>query len=150
MSQLFLQDCEVGQVYPLGQLTISEQDIISFARHYDPQVFHLDPKAAADTIYGGIIASGWHTASLFMRLFVDGLLIRAAGLGSPGLDELRWLEPVRPGDRLAAHVEVLETRPSRSKLDRGLVRFRCVVANGAEREVLTFLGTVLFQKRETG
>lgn len=150
MSKLFLEDLEAGQVYQLGSQSLSEDEIIAFAERYDPQPFHIDPDAAAETIYEGVIASGWQTACLFMRLFVDGLLNRSAAMGSPGLDELRWLKPVRPGDRLEARVEVLEIRPSRSKPDRGLARLRCVVAGGSGDEVLTFVANVLFQKRETG
>lgn len=150
MNKLFLDDLETGQVYRLGSRSLSEEDIIDFAERYDPQPFHIDPEAAAGTIYGGVIASGWQTACVFMRLFVDGLLSRSAAMGSPGLDELRWLKPVRPGDRLEACVEVLETRPSRSKPDRGLAKLRCVVADKSGDEVLTFIANVLFQKRETG
>ncbi|MGI9488886.1 MAG: MaoC family dehydratase [Geminicoccaceae bacterium] len=150
MSKLFLDDLEVGQVYRLGSQSLSEEDIIAFAERYDPQPFHIDPAAAAETIYGGVIASGWQTACIFMRLFVDGLLSRSAAMGSPGLDELRWLKPVRPGDVLDARVEVLESRPSRSKPDRGLAKLRCVVADRSGDEVLTFIANVLFQKRETG
>ena len=150
MSKIFLDDLEAGQVYQLGSRTLSEKEIVAFAEHYDPQPFHIDPEAAAETIYGGVIASGWQTACVFMRLFVDGLLSRSAAMGSPGLDELRWLKPVRPGDELEAKVEVLETRPSRSKPDRGLAKLRCVVADRSGAEVLTFVANVLFQKRETG
>ena len=150
MSKLFLDDLEAGQIYRLGSQSLSEEDIIAFAERYDPQPFHIDPEAAAETIYGGVIASGWQTVCIFMRLFVDGLLSRSAAMGSPGLDELRWLRPVRPGDVLDARVEVLESRPSRSKPDRGLTKLRCVVADESGDEVLTFIANVLFQKRETG
>ena len=150
MSTLFLEDLETGQIFELGSRSLSEEEIIAFARDYDPQPFHIDPQAASGTIYGGVIASGWQTACVFMRLFVDGLLGRSAAMGSPGLDELRWLKPVRPDDRLNARVEVLETRPSRSKPDRGLARLRCVVADQSGDDVLTFVANVLFQRRETG
>lgn len=149
-SDLHFDDFERGQVYPLGSCSVSKEEIIAFAERYDPQPFHIDPAAAGETIYGGVIASGWQTACLFMRLFVDGLLSRSAAMGSPGLDELRWLKPVRPNDRLDARVEVLETRPSRSKPDRGVVRLRCVVIQASGEEVLTFVANVLFQKRGTG
>lgn len=150
MSKLFPDDFETGQVYQPGSRSLSEEEIIAFAKCYDPQPFHIDPKAAAGTIYGGVIASGWHTACIFMRLFFDGLLERCAAMGSPGLDELRWRKPVRPGDVLDARVEVMETRPSRSKPDRGLVRLRCAVAGKSGDEILTFIANVLFQKHETG
>lgn len=150
MSKLFLDDLEPGQVYHLGGRTLSEDEITAFAEAYDPQPFHTDPEAAAKTIYGGVIASGWQTACVFMRLFVDGLLSRSAAMGSPGLDDLRWLQPVRAGDRLEARVEVLETRPSRSKPDRGLAKLRCVVDDASRGEVLTFVANVLFEKRGSG
>jgi acyl dehydratase len=120
---------------------------VAFARDWDPQPFHVDETAAAASIYGGLIASGWHTACVFMRLFVEGLLGRAAALGSPGIDELRWLRPVRPGDTLEGRLEVLEVRPSRSKPDRGMVRLRSVLVNQDQEEVLTFIGNVLFRRR---
>lgn len=150
MSKIFLDDLEAGQIYHLGSQTLSEEDIVAFGERYDPQPFHVDARAAAATIYGGVIASGWQTACVFMRLFVDSLLSRSAAMGSPGLDALRWLKPVRPGDRLHARVEVLETRPSRTKPDRGLAKLRCVVTNGSDEEILTFVANVLFQKCETG
>ncbi|MEZ5932567.1 MAG: MaoC family dehydratase [Alphaproteobacteria bacterium] len=150
MSTIYLDDLEAGQVYELGSRSLSEDEIIAFARDYDPQPFHVDPEAATTTIYGGVIASGWQTAAIFNRLLVDGLLIRSAAMGSPGLEDFRWLKPVRPGDRLHARVEVLETRPSRSKPDRGIAKLRCIVADGSQGEVLTFIANVLFQRRETG
>jgi acyl dehydratase len=108
---------------------------------------HLDEAAAGASIYGGLIASGWHTVCVFMRLFADGLLLEAAALGSPGVDEVRWLRPVRPGDTLDARLEVLEVTPSRSKPDRGAVRTRCVVSNQDGDEVLTMRAVVLFRRR---
>ncbi|MEM7043071.1 MAG: MaoC family dehydratase [Pseudomonadota bacterium] len=150
MSTLFLEDLEAGQIFELGSRSLSEEEIIAFAQDYDPQPFHIDPEAASATIYGGLIASGWQTACVFTRLFVDGLLSRSVAMGSPGLDELRWLKPVRPNDRLDARVEVIETRPSRSKPDRGLARLRCVVADQSGDDVLTFVANILFQRRETG
>lgn len=149
-KKLFLDDLEAGQVYHLGRQTLSEEEIISFATRYDPQPFHIDPEAASQSIYGGVIASGWQTACVFTRLFVDGLLNRSAAMGSPGLDELRWLKPVRPGETLTASVEVLDVRDSRSKPDRGLVKLRCIVADTSDDEVMTFVANVLFQKHETG
>ena len=119
MPEIYLDDLEPGQVHDLGRRTLTRDEIVAFAGAWDPQPFHLDERAAAASIYGGLIASGWHTVCVFMRLFVDGLLNRAAAMGSPGVDELRWLRPVRPGDTLAARLEVLEVRPSRSKPDRG-------------------------------
>lgn len=150
MSKIYLDDLKTGEIHELGTATLSEKDIVAFAKLYDPQPFHTDVDAASASIYGGVIASGWQTVCVFMRLFVDGFLGRAAAMGSPGLDELRWLQPVRPDDRLRARVEIIETRPSRSKPDRGMAKLRCVMANEAEGDVLTFVANVLFQRRQTG
>jgi acyl dehydratase len=147
MTMIHLDDLAPGQVYPLGCRTLSRDEIVAFARDWDPQPFHLDEDAAAASIYGGLIASGWHTVCVFMRLFADGMLRRAAALGSPGIDELRWLHPVRPGDTLDARLEILEVRPSRSKPDRGSVRARCVVTNQDGEEALTMQAVLLFRRR---
>lgn len=117
----YFEDYVAGSVHEFGAVTVEEEDIIAFARRFDPQIFHTDPDAAKNTMFGGLIASGWHTAGLMMRLFVDHYLSRVASLGSPGVDELRWLEPVRPGDELSIRVTILETRRSRSKPDRGIL-----------------------------
>src|SRR5690242_4877385 len=111
----YWEDYEVGQKFPLGSTTFSEKEILSFASEFDPQDFHLDRAAAAKSMFGGIIASGWHVASKMMRLFVDNYLDKRTALGSPGLDELRWLKPVRPGDTLTGVVEIAAKVPSRSK-----------------------------------
>ena len=116
-----LEDFKEGQVFELGEDTIREQEILDFARRFDAQPFHVDPEAANASIYGGLIASGWHTASFFMGLLVRGLLHDVASLGASGIDELRWLKPVRPGDTLRARLTVVGTRPSTKHADRGLV-----------------------------
>src|SRR6266850_2418882 len=107
-----LEDFKEGQVFELGEETISEQEILDFARRFDAQPFHVDREAAKASIYGGLIASGWHTASFFMGLLVRALLHEVASLGASGIDELRWLKPVRPGDTLRARLSVVGTRPS--------------------------------------
>jgi acyl dehydratase len=150
MNKIYLDDLSPSKVYDLGAVMLTEKEIVDFAALYDPQPFHVDVEAASASIYGGVIASGWQTVCVFMRLFVDGLLSEAAAMGSPGLDELHWLHPVRPGDRLRARVEVVETRPSRSKPDRGIAKLRCVMTNQADHDVLTFVANVLFRRRETG
>lgn len=150
MSKIYLDDLKPGEVRDLGAVTLSEQEIVDFAKLYDPQSFHVDVEAAASSIYGGVIASGWQTVCVFMRLFVDGFLIDAAAMGSPGLDELRWLHPVRPEDRLQAKVEVVEVRPSRSRRDRGIAKLRCIMTNQTGADVLTFVANVLFQRRQPG
>jgi acyl dehydratase len=149
-SDFFFEDFVAGTTYEFGAVRIEEQDILDFARQFDPQPFHADPQAAKKSVYGGLIASGWHTASLMMRLFVDHYLSPASSLGSPGVDELRWLKPVRPGDVLSARISVVETRRSRSKPDRGLVRSFVEVLNQDGEVVMSMKGLNLFRCRESG
>ena len=117
----WFEDYSPGAVYEFGPIVVDESEIIAFARKFDPQTMHVDPRKAADGLFGGLIASGWHTAGLLMRLAVDHYLSSVASIASPGVDELRWKAPVRPGDRLKLRVSVLESRPSATKLDRGMV-----------------------------
>ena len=117
----YFEDFAEGQVYELGETTVSEAEILEFARRFDPQPFHIDPDAARRSLYGGLIASGWHTGSIYMGLMVRHLLHESASLGSAGIDELRWLKPVRPGDRLRARLTVTSLRPSSKRTDRGTV-----------------------------
>jgi acyl dehydratase len=120
-----------------GDIAVTAEEIVEFARRYDPQSIHVDPLAAAQGPFGGLIASGWHTASMVMRLFVEHYLSKVATLPSPGVDELRWVRPVRPGDTLRVRVTVLETKRSRSKPDRGLVRGLVEVLNQNDELVMT-------------
>jgi acyl dehydratase len=136
-NQRFFEDYAAGQVYEFGPISISEQQIIDFARQFDPQDFHIDPAKAVTGPYRGIIASGWHTISLAMRLYVDHYLSRVASLGSPGVDEVRWPHPVRPGDLLKIRVAIMEARRSRSKPDRGIVRAHVEAINQQDKVVLT-------------
>ena len=130
--------------------TVSREDIIRFAREWDPQPFHLNEEAARRTHFGGLVASGWHTACLAMRIVVDGLLDDSTSMGSPGLEKLEWLRPVRPDDPLTLTIEVLEARPSRSKLDRGSVKFGYVMVNSARETVFTQVAWVIFGRRTPG
>ncbi len=147
MKKIHFEDFKVGQVIELGSCTVSKDEIIAFARKFDPQPFHIDEAAAERSIYGGLIASGMHTCSIFMRLLYDGLLSRAASMGSPGQDELRWIKPVRPGDTLSARGLVEELIPSRSKPDRGLIRTTYEVFNQDGDKVMTLRGIGMFEKR---
>ncbi|HIC71547.1 MAG TPA: MaoC family dehydratase [Alphaproteobacteria bacterium] len=149
MKKIYFEDFRVGQVIELGSCTVSKDEIIAFARKFDPQPFHIDEAAAERSIYGGLIASGWHTGSLFMRLLYDGLLSHAASMGSPGQDELRWIKPVRPGDTLSARGLVEELIPSRSKPDRGLIRTTYEVFNQDGDKVMIVRGLGMFGKRPT-
>ncbi len=117
----YFEDYTEGAVFEYGPILVEEAEIISFAKRFDPQTMHIDPAKAAQGPFHGLIASGWHTVGLMMRLFVDNYLSSVASLASPGVDETRWHRPVRPGDQLQLRVSVLESRPSRSKPDRGMV-----------------------------
>ena len=128
MPDLHFEDFEPGQVYELGTRLVTESEIVAFAREWDPQPFHTDPEAAKGSVFGGLIASGWHTGSMWMRMYVDTMLGSAAR-GSPGIEELRWLAPVRPGDTLSGRLTVLEATPSATKPDRGTIRIRGEMVN---------------------
>jgi acyl dehydratase len=143
----FFEDYHAGDVYEFGTTSISEHEIIEFARRYDPQSFHLDPAKASASQFGGIVASGWHTISLAMRLYVDHYLSRVASLASPGVDEIRWPKPVRPGDELRIRITVLEARPSRSKPERGIVRARVDVINQKNDLVLSMIVMSILGRR---
>jgi len=149
-SELHWEDFEPGQVYELGSHTVTEQEILDFARQWDPQPFHVDPEAAKSSPFGGLIASGWHTGSMWMRLFVDSLLSGAAALGSPGIEELRWLAPVRPGDMLSGRLVVLETSPSQRNPSRGTIRSRGEMVNQDGVTVMAMVSRGHFARREPG
>ena len=143
----YFEDFPAGLTVMSPPRTITREEMIAFARRYDPQPFHLDDEAARTSIYGGLIASGWLTVAVMMRLLWDALLKDAVSLGSPGSDELRWLKPVRPGDVLSARMTVLESIPSRSKPDRGLIRSLMELRNQHGEVVLTVRGLSLLGRR---
>ena len=120
-EERYFEDYPLGQVMEFGPVDVKQEEIIEFAQKYDPQYFHTDPQKAEHSIYGGLIASGWHTASMVMRLMVEYYLSPKASLGSPGIDELRWLKPVFPGNQLFVRTTVLDCKRSRSKTDRGII-----------------------------
>lgn len=148
MIDTYFEDFEEGAVYELGSYTVPAEEMRAFAERYDPQPIHVDERAADESMYGGLIASGWYTASVCMRLVVDGLFADAASMGSFGLDELRWHAPVRAGDTLSATVEVLETRPSASRDDRGYVRNRVAGTNQDGDEVIHWIASNIFGRRD--
>jgi acyl dehydratase len=148
--EIFWEDLSTGTVFDLGTYEVTKEEILEFAKKYDPQPFHTDEKAAEESIFGGLIASGWHTCSMMMRLFCDGLLARSASMGSPGVDQVRWLKPVRPGDTLHARLEIIDSRASRSKPDRGVVRSRWDVRNQDGEQVMTMEGMGMYRRREPG
>jgi len=143
----YLEDYAEGAVHEFGPVTITEDEIVRFGRKFDPQLFHTDPIAARDSVYGGLIASGWHTCSLFMRLFVENYLPGSASLGSPGVDELRWLKPVHPGDQLSLRVTVHKVKPSTSKPDRGVLFSFCEMLNQENEVVATMMALNLIRYR---
>lgn len=135
----YFDDFAIGERFVTPGITVTESEIIDFALRYDPQPFHLDAQAAAQSLYGGLIGSGFQTLALSFRLFIQSGLLSACSMGSPGIDELRWLAPVRPGDTLHTEVEVVASKPSRSKPDRGMLQLRYMVINQHGNTVLTYL-----------
>lgn len=125
-----------GQTTILGSKTVSEEEILRFAEEFDPQSFHIDAAAAAMSPFGGLIASGWHTCSIAMRLLVEGVLKNSTSMGSPGVEQIRWVKPVRPGDTLTVSVTVLESKPSTSRPDRGTVKIRTEATNQHGEQVM--------------
>lgn len=147
MDRRFLDDLRAGERFATPGVTLTDAQIIDFALTYDPQPFHLDVDAAARSIYGGLIASGFQTIALTFRLFIQTGLLADSSLGSPGVDELRWFAPVRPGDTLRAEIEVLEVTPSNSKPDRGIARLRYAALNQHGDRVASFVVNHLLKRR---
>ena len=145
MPRFYFDDLTLGRAFPLPPHAVTREEIIAFAREFDPQPFHLGD--GGNGLSDGLTASGWHTCAIFMRALCDGLLLDSACLGSPGIDFLRWLRPVRPGDTLAASATVIETRLSKSRPDRGIVRFRHDVVNQGSEPVLVMENPILFLAR---
>jgi acyl dehydratase len=145
--RLYFEDFPPGDVRESGARTVTREEMLAFAREFDPQPFHIDEAAARQTIYGGLIASGWHTIAIYMRLMWDSYLKDTVSLGSPGVDEIRWLIPVRPGDTLRARFTVVDALPSRSKPDRGIVRSLSEVFNQRGEVVMTLRGLGMFGRR---
>ena len=143
----YFEDMIIGQTIPVGSRTVTAEEIHAFAAAFDPQPFHVDAVAAAKSIYGGVIASGWHTCSLMMRLMVDNFLKDAASLGSPGVDQIRWLKPVRAGDTITVSTTAMDTRPSGSKPDRGVVETEWRAVNQDGDLVATVKGMGMFLRR---
>ena len=144
---LYFEDFPVGDVRESAPRLVTREEMLAFASEYDPQPFHLDEGAAKGTIYGGLIASGWLTVAIMMRLLWDTLLKDAVSLGSPGADEVRWLKPVRPGDTLRARFTVVEAIPSRGKPDRGVLRTFTEILNQHGEIVMTLRGLGMFGRR---
>lgn len=144
------EDFFEGQEIDLGERKVTEAEIVAFARAYDPQPFHIDAAAAGESLYGGLIASGWHTCSMMMRMVVDGLLAHASGMGSPGLDGVRWLQPVRGGDTLRVRYLTRRVKASNTRPDRGVVWSTWTATNQHGVEVCTVDGMSMYGRRPTG
>ena len=150
MGSHWFEDFEVGQRFVSQGVTFTEASIIDFAVRYDPQRFHVDKEAAARTHFGGIIASGFQTLALSFRKFFELGVIRESGIGAPGIEDLRWTAPVRPGDTLHTEAEVVEVRPSSSKADRGVVRLRYTARNQRGETVMTLIVPQIVARRPSG
>lgn len=147
LKERYFEDYRKGEVAEVGEYLITREEIVEFARRYDPQPFHLDEDAARDSMFGGLVASGWMTCGVLMRMLVDNFVSSVASMGSPGIDELRWLKPVRPGDRLRARVTVTDLRRSSSKPDRGVIHFHQEAINQHDEVVLSMRGMGLYRCR---
>lgn len=141
---------EIGQKQSFGAYEVTEDEIIEFASKYDAQFFHLDHDAAQDSLFGGLCASGWHTCAMTMSMMVENMDLHGRSLGSPGIDSLRWLRPVYPGDILSVQMEVLDTVPSRSRPDIGVVTNKVSVSNHKGVVVMEFTSKGIFRRGETG
>src|SRR6201987_3475222 len=149
LSERYLEDFAVGQTFSSGRLRIHGERALAFAAEFDPQPFHLDEAAACRSIFGGLTASGWHTAAVTMRLLVESELNPAGGLIGAGFDECRWPRPVRPGDELRVECEVIEVRPSRSRPQQGLIKLRTTTLNQDGEVVLTYVANLVVLRRES-
>jgi acyl dehydratase len=147
MTPRYFEDYPPGAVFTAGAMPVTAAEILEFARKYDPQPMHTDPEAAAKGRFGGLIASGWHTGAMMMRLFADNFLSPESSIASPGLDELRWLQPVRPGDVLSLRVTILEARRSKSRPEQGTVRSLVEVLNQRREAVMSLKPVSLIRVR---
>ena len=149
MAERYFDDFKIGERFSSGGVTLSESQILDFALQFDPQPFHIDKQAAAEGPFGELTASGFHTLALSFRIFYESKVFNACSLGSPGLDELRWLKPVRPGDTLSVEAEVIEMRPSASKPDLGILKMGYETKNQSGEAVMRFIAIHLFARRTT-
>ena len=149
MSKIAWEDFVEGAVDSYGPHLVTRKEIIAFAAQFDPQPMHLDEEAAKDTLLGGLAASGWHTCAIVMRMMADWFVVNSTGMGSPGIEEVKWLKPVRPGDRLTLHRTILEKRASKSRPDMGLVKIAFELLNQAGVPVMTMSCIIMFGRRET-
>jgi acyl dehydratase len=147
MTVQYFEDYVVGQIYHSGRRRVDKEQIVAFAKEFDPQPYHLDDEAAKKSPFKGLAASGWHTAAITMRLLVDGEFKPAGGILGVGFDQLSWSRPVRPGDELRVTSEIVEVRPSKSRPDRGMIRVRSTTFNQDGEPVQTFIGNLIVPRR---
>ena len=147
MPKFYFEDFAPGWTAEYGPRRVTREEMIGFAAQYDPQPMHLDEEAARHTMLGGLGASGWHTCAVMMRMIADGLLLDAASMGAPGIDEVKWLKPVRPDDELTLHAKVLESRSSKSRPEMGFVRFEFELFNARKLRVMTLTTSLMLALR---
>jgi len=150
MPKLHWEDFKPGDVAVYGPRLVTREEIVAFAAEFDPQPMHLDEAAARATQLGGLAASGWHVSSLVMRMMADGFILNSASMGGPGVDEMNWLKPLRPGTQIRLRATVMETRPSKSRPEMGLTKFRYEMLDDADEVVATMVATALLGRREKG
>ena len=150
MPKLYWEDFQPGAVSIYGPRRVTREEIVAFAAEFDPQPMHLDEAAASATMLGGLGASGWHMCCLFMRIIADGFILDSSSMGAPGIEEVRWLKPLRPGTRVRVRVKVLETRPSKSRPDMGLVKLTYDMLDDADEILMQLTNTQMFGRRQPG
>jgi acyl dehydratase len=143
----YFEDFEIGEIIEIGSKKVTKEEIITFARAFDPQPFHISEAKANDSIFGGLVASGWHTCAVFMRLYVDNFLTKTISLGSPGVDNIRWLKPVFPNDTISGRITVLETQSSHNRPNVGILKIKSEMFNQNGEVVMRIEGTGFFGKR---
>lgn len=149
-DKLHFEDFKAGDVAIYGPRHVTREEIVAFAAEFDPQPMHLDEAAAAGTLLGGLGGSGWHSCSLLMRMIADGFILNSTSMGSPGVEEVRWLRPLRPGTNLRVRMTVLETRTSKSRPDMGLVRMTFDMVDDADTPLTTMVTTLMMGRRNAG
>ena len=150
MSKLYFEDFRTGGVAEYGPRLVTREEIVAFSAEFDPQPMHLDEAAAAASMFGGLAASGWHTCCLMMRMLADGFILNSSSMGAPGVDEVRWLKPLRPGTRISVRTTVLEVRASQRRPDLGLVKMLVEVLDDARMQLMTLNTSLMFALREPG
>jgi acyl dehydratase len=146
---LYFEDLNIGQKILIGPISVTEVEIIEFAKKFDPQPFHIDAKKAKDSLFGGLCASGWHTCSLYMRMLYDGLLINLASLGSPGMNEIRWIKPLFPNETIKGELDIIRKTPSKSKPYIGSIVIDSKVFNSKKELIMTMQSISIVKKRNS-